>query len=172
MEINVAQQLREGIGSVRHYEIDEIGETGFHISGKLQLLCTNRSILVRGRIETATGEVCSRCLEEFDFRLALNIEEEYFLTRDPVSGHLLEPPAESGVFTIDENNVLDLQEAVRQYVLTEQPMKPVCKEDCAGLCPHCGCNLNYQTCDCTPTHIDSIWAPLQELLSDKKAKNK
>jgi len=169
MKINVAQQLREGIGSVRRYSIDEISETGFPARGELQLLRTNRSILVSGRIETATREVCSRCLEEFDHRLELNIEEEYFLTRDPVSGQPIEPPSESGVFTIDENNILDLNEGVRQYMLIIKPMKPVCKENCAGLCPQCGCNLNYQKCDCTPTHIDSAWAPLQELLSNRKA---
>ena len=172
MKINVAQQLREGIGSVRRYEINEVGDNGFPTRGELQLLRTNRSILVRGKLETNAREVCSRCLEEFDYPLSLDIEEEYILTRDPVSGQPLNPPTESGIFTIDENNVLDLDEAVRQYTLLEQPMKPICKEDCAGLCPQCGHNLNYGKCDCRQAHVDSSWDRLQELLPDNKSKGK
>ena len=172
MKINVAQQMREGIGSVRHYEINEVGENGFPTRGDLQLLRTNRSILVRGNLETTAREVCSRCLEEFDYPLSLDIEEEYFLTRDPVSGQPLDPPTESGGFIIDDNNVLDLDEAVRQYILLEQPMKPICREGCAGLCPQCGHNLNYGKCDCKQDHVDSPLDRLQELLPDKKSKGK
>lgn len=168
MKINVAQQLNEAVGSVRHYAIDEMGEAGFPVQGKVQLLRTNRSILVRGRLETTARDVCGRCLEEFDYPLSLDIEEEFFITRDPSSGALLTPPTETGAFAIDENNLLDLDEAVRQYKLLAQPMKPICREDCAGLCPQCGCNLNYETCDCTSIHTDSPWAPLQGLLSGER----
>jgi uncharacterized protein len=168
MKINVAQQLREPVGSARQYAIDETGEDGFLIQGDLQLLRTNRSILVRGRIETSAREICSRCLNEFEHVLALDIEEEYFMTRDAASGLPFTPPTELGTFAVDENNLLDLGEAVRQYTLLARPMKPVCREDCAGLCPQCGRNRNYETCDCMPVRPDSAWAPLQELLSGKR----
>ncbi len=168
MKINVAQQLRESVGSVRHVTINETTEPGFAIRGELQLLRTNRSILVSGKFDTTARDVCSRCLDEFGYSLALDIEEEYFMTRDPVSGTPLTPPPESGVFTVDEHNLLDLSEAVRQYTLLAQPMKPICREDCAGLCPQCGRNLNNQTCDCTPIRPDSPWAPLQGLLSGNR----
>ena len=168
MKINVAQQLKEDVGSVRHYEIDEIGEAGFPIHGKVQLLRTNSSILARGTLESTARDVCSRCLEEFDYPLSLDIEEEYFITRDPASGALITPTTEAGAFIIDDNNLLDLGEAVRQYTLLAQPMKPICREDCAGLCSQCGRNLNHETCDCKPIHPDSPWAPLQELLSGER----
>jgi len=45
----------------------------------------------------------------------------------------LPPPDEAGCFTIDEHQVIDLTEAVRQYALMAVPMKPLCREDCAGL---------------------------------------
>jgi uncharacterized protein len=171
MKINVAQQLQEPVGSVRNVTIDEIGDTGFPINGAVKLLRTNRSILVSGRLETAVREVCSRCLDEFDYPLVLDIEEEYFITRDPVSGTPLATTTESGTFTIDENNTLDLNEAARQYTLLVRPMKPICGENCAGLCPQCGRNLNNQSCDCAAVNPDSAWAPLKGLFAEKKQKS-
>ncbi|UCC59537.1 MAG: DUF177 domain-containing protein [Dehalococcoidia bacterium] len=170
MKINVAQQLKEPVGSLRHVEINERAETGIAVQGRVQLLRTNRSILVSGKIGTTTKEVCSRCLEEFDLPLTLDIEEEYYVKRDPTTGAMLSVPSESGTFTIDEDNILDLNEAVRQYILLTQPMKPICRENCAGLCSQCGRNLNEQSCDCKPIITDSPWAPLQALrLSDKRS---
>jgi len=163
MKFNVAQQLKEGVGSVRNYEIDETNEEGCPIRGKVQFLRTNRSILVTGDFETAFNGECSRCLEQFQCPLKLHLEEEFFLTIDPVSGLPLSPPTEAGAFLIDETHVLDLDEAVRQYKIMALPMKPVCREDCAGLCPQCGRNLNYGICDCAPVPPDPRWAKLQLL---------
>ena len=168
MKINVSQQLNETVGSKRRYTVDEIQETGFPIRGEVQLLRTDRSILVAGRLKTTVREVCSRCLDGFDYPLVLDIEEEYFLTKDPSSGVAFDPPTEPCGFIIDENHILDLNEAVRQYTLLARPMKPVCREDCAGLCPQCGRNLNYETCECASLRSDSAWAPLLELLSGEK----
>jgi uncharacterized protein len=172
MKINVAQQLKEHVGSVRQYDIDETDEDGFPIRGKVQLLRTNSSILATGNLETIARDECSRCLEQFEYPLKINIEEEYFLTRDPVSGLPLPPPTEVGAFLIDENHTLDLGEAVRQYKIIALPMKPVCREDCAGLCPHCGRNLNYVTCDCPPAPPDARWAPLLALRIKNKQRER
>lgn len=140
MKINVAQQLKEPVGSVRHYEVNETSEDGFPIHGEVQLLRTNRSILATGSLTTTARCECSRCLEQFDYPLSMEIEEEYFLTRDAVSGLPITPPTEAGAFLIDENHILDLGEAVRQYTIITLPMKPVCRQNCAGLCPR------YQQC--------------------------
>lgn len=168
MKINVAQQLKEAVGSVRNITFEEQSEDGYSVQGEVRLLRTNRSILVNGVLNTGVREVCSRCLDEFDYPLTIEIEEEYFITRDPVSGMPLSLPTESGAFTLDENNILDLGEAIRQYTLLELPIKPICREDCAGLCPQCGRNLNNETCNCPPISTDSVWAPLQNLISGEK----
>ena len=172
MKINVAQQLKEHVGAVREYDIDEVDEDGFPIRGNVRLLHTNRSVLVTGTLDTSIRCECSRCLEQFEYPIKMNIEEEYFLTRDPVSGLPLPPPTETGAFLIDENHILDLGEAVRQYKIMALPMKPVCREDCAGLCPHCGHNLNYETCECPPAPPDARWAPLQALRTKSRTRAK
>lgn len=173
MKINVAEQLKEDVGSIRYVTLSEAAQSASNIQGKLQLLRTDRSILVSGNLETTVTEVCGRCLEEFHYRLPLEIEDEFFFSIDPITSVALTPQTEPGAFIIDVNNILDITEAVRQYELLAEPMKPVCREDCAGLCSQCGCNLNQSTCSCAPSRDDSPWEPLQKLLSNlKQSSNK
>jgi len=161
MRINVAQQLKQSIGQVRRYQISEINGQDLPIEGEVQLLRTNRSILVTARLQTMVKCICSRCLEEFECPLTLDIEEEYFPTTDTISGLSLSLPEGAEGFVIDESHVLDLSEAIRQHTLLALPMKPICKDDCAGLCPDCGHNLNYGPCNCTMGTVSSPWAQLQ-----------
>ena len=168
MQINVAQQLKATIGSTRNYEISEIvdiGSGGRLIQGKVRLMRTNRGILVRGTLHTETEVVCSRCLNSFIYPLTLNIEEEYFPIIDVISGASLPIPDEPGCFTIDGHHIIDLAEAIFQYALLAIPMKPLCREDCAGLCPTCGQNLNQGPCGCPPQEIDARWSKLIDCLS-------
>ena len=161
MQINVAQQLKSAIGSVRDYEVSEtvdvIGDgNGSLVQGKVSLIRTDRGILVKGKLEAEVELSCSRCLNRFNCPIILNIEEEFFPTIDMVSGASLPLPDEPGSsFTINERHELDLAEAMRQSALLAIPMKPLCREDCAGLCPGCGHNLNQGLCSCLPQGADS-----------------
>jgi uncharacterized protein len=175
MQINVAQQLRAPIGSIRHHEVNQIIDVtgdgnGSLVQGKVRLMRTDRSILVKGVLDTEVELTCSRCLSLFSCPLTLNIEEEYFPTTDVVTGASLPLPEEPGCFTIDEQHVLDLTEAVRQYALLAIPMKPLCREDCAGLCPNCGHNLNRGPCGCPPQGADPRWSELSKLKKEKGTK--
>jgi len=168
MQINVAQQLKEYIGSIRNYEVSEVFDiTGNGnkslVQGKVKLMRTDRGILVTGGLQTEVEVTCSRCLSLFSCPLTLNIEEEYFPTTDVASGIPLPLPEEPGCFTIDEHHVLDLTEAIRQQALLVMPMKPLCRQDCAGLCPNCGHNLNQGACGCPPQGTDPRWAELSKL---------
>ena len=129
---------------------------------------TDRGILVKGTLRTEAEVTCSRCLSLFGCPIALNIEDEYFPTVDVFSGALVSVPDEPGCFTINEQHVLDLTEATRQYAMLVIPMKPLCRNDCAGLCPNCGHNLNLGPCDCPPQQVDPRWAALTELASERK----
>jgi uncharacterized protein len=173
MEINVAQLLKEPVGSVRNYEVSEVLDivgdgTDSKVCGEVSLMRTDRGILVKCTLDTGAEVTCSRCLTSFRCPLVLNIEEEYFPTVDVVSGASVPVPDEPGCFTIDEQHVLDLTEAIRQYALLVMPMKPLCRENCAGLCPNCGRNLNLGTCDCPPQLVDPRWAALTKLTSERK----
>ena len=175
MKFNVSQQLKEYIGSTRNYEINNevvaIGDSdNIMVQGQVQLLRTHRSILAKGTLHTEVEITCSRCLSSFSCHLHLNFEEEYFPTVDIVSGTSLLVPEEPVPFTIDGHHVLDLTETIRQHVLMATPMKPLCRDDCAGLCPRCGYNLNQGSCSCTPKEMEPRWSELTDGLSNSPLK--
>jgi len=124
---------------------------------------TDRAILAEGKLHTEVEVACSRCLSLFRCPLALNVEEEYFPVIDVVSGASLPLPGEPSCFAIDEHHILDLTEAIRQYALLAMPMKPLCRANCAGLCPNCGHNLNQGPCGCLSQKTDPRWSKLRNL---------
>ena len=92
------------------------------------------------------------------------MEDEFFSAADHTTESRLNPSGTNGeYFHIDQNHTLDLSEAVRQYSSLGIPMKPVCGDDCAGLCPACGVNLNEGACVCGASSTDSLWGPLIQL---------
>jgi uncharacterized protein len=164
LQINVSQLLKSGIGTVRNYEADtaviiEDGEIEFR--GNVRLMRTDRGILVKGTLHSRLSLFCSRCLGGFDYPLTLNIEEEYYPSMDIVTGARLPSPEEPGSFTIDDRNILDMEEAVRQYTVLAVPIKPLCRQGCEGLCPVCGANLNETSCSCKAP-VDPRWAELSK----------
>ena len=165
MQINVSQLLKAPVGATRNYEVTETvdiagGESV--IRGEVTLMHTDRSIMVKGTLNTVVEVTCGRCLSLFRCPLSLNIEEEYFPTTDVVSGASLLLPEEPGYFTIDEHHLLDLTEVIRQYAMLAIPMKPLCRENCTGLCPNCGHNLNRGPCDCVSQKVDARWFELSK----------
>lgn len=166
MPINVSQLLRSPIGTARNYKVAEtvgIADSQSIAQGEIKLVYTGRGILVKGALQSKIEITCSRCLSLFSYPLTINIEEEYFATTDMVSGASLPLPEEPGYFTIDEYYVLDLTEAIYQYIMLAIPIKPLCREDCAGLCLNGGHNLNQGACDCLSQEIDTHWSELSRL---------
>jgi uncharacterized protein len=174
LQYNVAQLLKETIGSLREIEVESAGldldgiQSGV-IRGKVKLTRTDRSILAQARFRSSVVMECSRCLKELMCPLNINLEEEYFPTINILNGRPVVPPDDPWVFTLDENHILDLTEAVRQYLLLALPMKPLCRVDCAGLCPKCGQDLNRRACGCHIAQPDPRWAVLAQLVSAKGA---
>jgi uncharacterized protein len=168
MDINVSQLLRESIGATRQHHIDTvsdvIGDGKKHkITGDCTLLRTHQSILATCALNTELELTCSRCLKQFHLPLKIKFEEEFLPTVDVNSGIPLPPADDANAFTIDEHHILDLSEAIRQYILVNTPMKALCKKECAGICPTCGKNLNEGNCNCPRQDIDPRWSKLAEL---------
>ena len=155
MQFNVATLLQERIGSTRTVEVEDervvVPEAGYEavVSGDVRLTRTQRGVLVRARLDVAPVLECARCLTPFTRELQLDIEEEFVPERDPITGDPTEDLSPDE-FRIDDRHHLDLSEAVRQYEQTALPIQPICRDDCAGLCPTCGQNLNEGRCACEP----------------------
>ncbi len=168
MRIHVAQQLRQPVGTQASFDLHEDrlpldAATAIHdLSGTVHILRTDRGLLVSLHATASVDETCSRCLADAPLPITIDFQEEYLPTTDPVTGTRLTPDEAGDSFLIGSNLVLDLTEAVRQYGLVAEPAKPLCRPDCAGLCPDCGANLNQNPCDCVPA-ANSRWRALSTL---------
>ena len=133
--INVAQLLKEPVGSSRSYDIDEViaERVVGSVKGKVTLIRSSRGILVRSELTAKPELICSRCLNAFLCSISFNIEEEFFPTVDVSGGLPLSLPEESDDFTIDGNHMLNLGKLIQQYTLLNLPMKPLCQPGCAGI---------------------------------------
>lgn len=173
MQTNVAQLLQAPTGSIRAFKVENtLAENGstYTVKGEVTLTHTNRSIMAKGNLTGKAKINCSRCLKPYTCKLNIKLEEEYFPTIDIVTGVRLPEPEDASSFRIDEHHVIDLTEAIRQYIVTAMPMKPLCKESCAGLCSTCGKDLNKGRCNCHQDELDPRWAELLKLKNNDKIK--
>lgn len=111
-------------------------------------------VIAQGNISGAIRMVCSRCLEEFKNPINSN-----FVAMFKKKQLMKKEDVETDVFPY-ENNIIDLFDLIRQTVIMEIPMKPLCKNDCAGLCSVCGKNLNREKCNCK---LQNIFNPFKDI---------
>jgi uncharacterized protein len=90
--------------------------------------------------------------------------DEFHSRIDVTTGTPLPQPDEEDPFYLDELHMADVGEMLREYVLLELPMQPLCRPDCRGLCPECGADLNVEQCSCGSTSVDERFAALRALL--------
>lgn len=122
---------------------------------------TGHLLHVHGTAKADITYTCSRCLEPLCQTLNAVIDERF--TDDASSGD----DDDLHVVTADE---LDFTPYVEQAVNLELDYRPVCSDQCLGLCPVCGCNRNQTACNCETKPIDPRFEALQDLLSSDKSK--
>ena len=172
MIYNVAQLMKAPIGTSLEYDIhedeiqlDEDIQVIGPLLGHVRFRRTNQGLLVDGWVDLTLELSCNRCLKEFEQPMHVTFEEQFYPTVDVVSGLPLPPFDEEEIFPIDEHHLVDLTEAVRQNVLLALPMVTLCREDCLGLCPQCGHDLNLGPCECKP-EVDTRFSVLEKLLQN------
>jgi uncharacterized protein len=132
----------------------------------VHLMKVENVVQVRGRFSLGVTGECSRCLGPVELDLVVPVDVTLFPRGE-------EPPAASeGELTPDdmgvsnyEEGIVDLASVVHDEVFLELPMTPLCKDDCAGLCPKCGQNLNEARCKCQP-EVDPRWHALRGMKVD------
>jgi uncharacterized protein len=105
-------------------------------------------------VEATYEAQCSRCLRPITRTVSNHVRE------------LFEPDPIDGETYPLEGEEIDLELPVRDTLLLDLPAAPVCREDCAGLCPHCGADRNETDCDCDPNPPDPRWDALKSLTFD------
>jgi len=130
------------------------------VSVRIKLLRFGKKILVDGSVKGVVLLKCSRCLNDFSRPVDLDFREEY----TPADETELERDQELSDDELDisfyKGEEIDVTGIVKEQVLLEIPMKPLCNDDCRGMCSRCGADLNVQSCNCKEDHIDPRLAPL------------
>jgi uncharacterized protein len=132
----------------------------------VKLTRMQQDVLAQGEATTRVRMPCSRCLEDVDVELAGQFEALYVPETGSYGQRMGQPNFEWGDQRVNfyAELTIDLAEQVRQALLIELPMKPLCRPDCKGLCPECGHNLNEGPCPCGQQAEDDPWGPLRDLV--------
>lgn len=120
---------------------------------EIDLVCESMTdgIVVHGSVSATFHGECRRCLTSLVGRIDADVHELYQVA-------ITDPDA----FLI-EGDIIDLAPMVRETILLELPDAPLCRPDCAGLCPTCGTDLNAGSCECPTDVVDARWSVLDAL---------
>jgi uncharacterized protein len=122
-----------------------------------------QDIHVKGRLATCLEMSCARCLEP----LTQDVKRDFDLLYRPQGAdagrdEMSVTDAEAEISYYEGEGLL-LDDVIREQVLLAAPLKVICREDCKGLCPHCGKNLNREQCTCAVAVEEPRWAALKEI---------
>ena len=115
------------------------------------LECVSGGIVATGSIVTEWQGECRRCLRPVHGALDASVRELF-----------VEHPIEGESYPLRHAQI-DLEPMAREAVVLELPAAPLCRDDCRGLCPTCGADLNEGSCECAPPPRDPRWAALEAL---------
>lgn len=137
-------------------------ELGGPIAFGLQVHDDGRCIVVEGWLHAIPRLVCARCLESIPHI----VRREYRLLFEPRGEAPAAEETELDAADLETDDYpsegLDLRPILAEQVLLDLPMKPLCGDDCLGLCAQCGKNLNHKECDCEAP-VDPRLSALGEL---------
>lgn len=173
MKVSVASLLKQPIGAHAEYRVMEspiaprgdnsgLLDTGATaIDAEIQATHTDPGALLEGEARASVAQTCSRCLRPIESAVTARFAEQYYATLHVESGaRLAEAPSDAK--TIGSDFRIDLTPLLREELLLAMPQAPLCRPDCAGLCPVCGEDLNERP----HTHdeaADDRWAKLRQI---------
>lgn len=159
--------LREGSNALRFEEAPD----GLRLPERLtpqgpvrmegSLFRNGEQLVVRAALYYELVAECNRCLEPVGQAMQIPLEVYYEISTSAAT----EPRDEEVTVISNNTQFIDLTEPAREAMLLAVPLKSLCRQDCRGLCPICGMNLNTGTCACKMDRPDPRWAPLQTLRS-------
>jgi uncharacterized protein len=145
-----------GKGALREYELDApVGVT-------LSCYRAGAEVFLEGTITAAARANCARCAEEFGASSQRSFR--YVLApRSMADSSADDPRGEDLEFSLYEGDHIDVSPLIQEQVLLALAVRPLCREDCEGLCPSCGGNLNLTACGCRKESVDPRLAVLRNL---------
>ena len=152
-------------------EVDPEGGESYRVVGPVDLefdLHKDKSrFRVVGRVHAELELACSRCLEPYRLPVDVPLDLRYAPASESEDGEANEDrdiSADDTDSSYYHDDMLDLNELLREQFYLALPMKPLCREGCLGLCPHCGADRNTTSCNCQPDWQDPRFAELKRLV--------
>lgn len=148
-------QVSREVPAPEDLRVDMIGVPESSAIGlDLRLESVIEGILVTGTATTTLVGECSRCLGPIEEESSFDLQELYFYP---------DREAEEDAYRVSDEETIDLEPVLREAVVLNLPFTPLCRPDCAGLCPECGVNLNDHPDHEHEERIDPRWAALRDL---------
>jgi uncharacterized protein len=158
-EIRAGKTAFAQSGSAGTYQLEGLdGRFPHPVKVAVTVSRSDGTILASGTISTEVGYACSRCLAEFSRHLRVT-----FKVLCVPEGRQPETEEESITYNPQDAQI-DLTGFIREQIILSLPVKPLCREDCAGLCAGCGVNLSRQPCQCPAAPPDPRWNQLKKIL--------
>ena len=172
MIIDIDRLPRKGLKISKNFELlhDEIIEEDavflLPVHAEISVKKVGEEVFVKGRIKTLLSFVCSRCLVPFEFP----VDSEFDLVYLPEELEVAKEELDSDDLNISfyYSRKLDLKEVVLEQLNLTFPVKPLCSENCQGICPVCGKNINSGDCSCVTKDSDTRLEKLKIFLKDKR----
>lgn len=120
-----------------------------------EILKIDDSLTFSGKIEYLVKAQCARCLEEFDKKIETKFSAGLVQNEDMESDEIQ---------MLVTDGMIRMDEIVKQLIYLSMPMKSLCRDDCKGICPNCGVNLNEEICQCESRLTDPRFDKLKDLL--------
>lgn len=135
----------------------DMAKVASEVDVEIRFDATSREIVATGSLEFDAEATCTRCLTKIDEHLSTKFSQIYG-SPDP------DDEDAQDVLPIGADGDIDLESPVRDEVGVALPLSPVCRDDCRGLCPTCGTDLNREPCDGHEDLSSSPFAVLQDFL--------
>lgn len=157
--IVISEVLEPGVVDLRSADFRQSGPLNVEAVASL----VSEEVRINGMLEVEIETACSRCLESM--RIPVKKSFDLFYRSHKSVGaverdeeiELKRPDLDVGFYV---GTGLELVDTLREQILIELPMKPICQTGCRGLCPHCGANRNTAPCSCGEKEFDPRWAGL------------
>jgi uncharacterized protein len=140
LDIELTTPMGQGAATVPVGEVIELN---------LRLESVHEGILATGEVDSTAKAECSRCLEPLNLAVEVDFQELFAYSLEQEDDFLVQ----------DEK--IDLEQAITDAVVLSLPFKPVCNEDCLGLCSECGMKLAEDPEHVHQAQIDSRWSELE-----------
>jgi len=158
---NVAGLLADGVGTARTYDVRDVAidlpeglELAAPIAGQVRLSRTNRGILADTHLATSLAGECARCLRPLTTPIDIVLEEEYLPSIDMTTGRPVDVETEPDALRLTDHHEVDLEPSVRDAISLAEPIAPLDRPDCPGLCVVCGLPLDEGEHDHPDDDID------------------